>query len=350
LVRLITNNDKTKLDEFYNEAYGKNHILHNSLHHDWQFKDNPYNNLKTKSIVVAENELKIVSHMGLIPTPIKIYDEIVIGVWHCSYFTLEEFRGIGLGTKMVQLSNSLFDCIGGLGNSDASNSIHVKNGGKDYGNINRFIKIFLKENLQKFITKKISNIPINFEIDKSLDFYEISKLDDSFEDFWNNVKTQFPITVNRTNKYLKWRYLDHPLINYKLMILVKNKKILGYAVLRFEDSNEDLKAGRIIDFISYKNFEKDLLQNIINHLKNKVDFVDFYCSGSFYRKTFESLGFFNNFENKFKIPTVFNPLNYERSSINLHFKYKNYPISNSKYYEYENLFFVKSDSDQDRAF
>ena len=79
-------------------------------------------------------------------------------------------------------------------------------------------------------------------------------------------------------------------------------------------------------------------------------FIDFFCSGEFYKDTFEKNGFFNNFLSNYSIPTVFNPINNDRNSIDLHFKIKNFSTDNSKYYNYDNLFFVKSDADQDRAF
>ena len=52
----------------------------------------------------------------------------------------------------------------------------------------------------------------------------------------------------------------------------------------------------------------------------------FFCSGKFYKSTFEKCGFFNNFLTNYSIPTVFNPINKNRNSINLRFKIKNFFI------------------------
>jgi hypothetical protein len=349
-IKLVSLEDTDKLQRFYNAAYGTNHIMNNSLHHDWQFLSNPYNNLNTKSIVVAEDNDEFIAHMGMIPVPIKIYNETKLGVWHVSYFTLEKYRGIGLGTKMVKFSDSLFDCIGGLGNSDASNNIHIKNNGKNFDNINRYIKVLNKENMENFLHSKINFTTPHYSIDNELVFERINVLNHNYDLFWNSIKDIFPITIDRTKKYISWKYFEHPLIDYHFMTLSKNNEIFGYAILRFEDNNLEIKAGRIVDFISLPNFEKELLQNVIEYFENKVDFIDFYCSGLFYRTTLEYFGFFNNLSTNYTIPTVFNPLNKERNSINFHFKIKNIPIDNEKYYDSNNLFFVKADADQDRAF
>jgi len=347
-IRLVTIDDEQKLKKFYNQAYGENHILNNSSHSDWQFLKNPFNKLSSKSIIIAENNDEIVAHMGIIPVPVKIYDNIVTGAWHASYFTLEKFRGIGIGTKMVQLSNSLFYCIGGMGNSDASNNIHIKNGGKNFQDINRYVKILEKKTVENFVQKQI--ITKKGNATKSKGFCRISMLDVNYDKFWNIIKNRFPITINRTKEYLTWRYFQHPLIDYHFMVLRKDQNILGYSILRFEDNNKDLKAGRIVDFVSFEQYETELLQNIQNYFENKVDFIDFFCSNSIYKHTLEKEGFFNNKIMNYSIPTVFNPINKNRNSINLHLKINSFPTTDTKYYNNENLFFIKADADQDRAF
>tara|TARA_B110001454_G_scaffold142753_1_gene132549 strand:+ start:4227 stop:5285 length:1059 start_codon:yes stop_codon:yes gene_type:complete len=349
-VRLVSFDDEKKLEKFYDFVYGEKHILNNTAHHDWQFLSNPYNSLNTKSIVVAEDNDQFVAHMGLIPVPVKIYNEIKLCAWHVSFFTLEEFRGMGLGTKMIQFSDSIFDGVGAMGSSDSARRIHIKNGGKNFDKINRYIKILNKKNVENFAKTKFVLGDNEEIIENETDFQRIKILNEQYENFWNVVKERFPITVNRTQQYLTWRFLENPLIDYHFMVLTKNHKILGYAVLRFEDQNKTLKAGRIVDFVSFENSEKILLKNIINYFRNKVDFIDFFCSGEFYKDTFEKNGFFNNFLSNYSIPTVFNPINNDRNSIDLHFKIKNFSTDNSKYYNYDNLFFIKSDADQDRAF
>ena len=129
--RLVSFDDEKKLEKFYDFVYGEKHILNNTAHHDWQFLSNPYNSLNTKSIVVAEDNDQLIAHMGLIPVPVKIYNEIKLCAWHVSFFTLEEFRGMGLGTKMIQFSDSIFDGVGAMGSSDSARRIHIKNGGKN---------------------------------------------------------------------------------------------------------------------------------------------------------------------------------------------------------------------------
>ena len=71
----------------------------------------------------------------------------------------------------------------------------------------------------------------------------------------------------------------------------------------------------------------------------------------FYKKALEEIGFFNNTEVRIKIPAVFNPIDFNRRE-DINFFYNDH----KKNKQYENIlsnkanwFFVKADSDQDRA-
>ena len=54
---------------------------------------------------------------------------------------------------------------------------------------------------------------------------------------------------------------------------------MGFAIIRFEDNNEELKAARLVDLIVFKNFEKILLNLVSHYCLKKADFIDFFCTG-----------------------------------------------------------------------
>ena len=135
------------------------------------------------------------------------------------------------------------------------------------------------------------------------------------------------------------------------MIMKKDMEIVGYAVLRFEDNNKELKAVRIVDMIVFENYEGEIIQQIANYCHNKVDFIDFFCTGNFYKTSFEKNEFFNNLIEDVKIPTVFNPIDLtRRPDINFFYKQSIFDLSYSdSLNDINNWYFVKGDSDQDRA-
>ena len=345
--RYIEQFDEKRLSDFYINVYGKNHILNNPIHHNWQFK-NPFTS-KYKSIIIVENEEKILSHMGLSPFEIKVFDKKFDGVFEMSYYTKEEYRGQGIGSKILELIFSGFDSTSALSITKPSQSLHLKFGGKYFENINRFIKILNQKRLEHFLNKKLI-LSKDITLKNSHKFERIKYLDKNYTDFWNKVRKRYPITVERTIKYLDWRYLHHPLINYHFLVLIDKNEIVGYSIIRFEDQNDELKAARIVDLIVFESYELIILKNIINYCDQKVDFIDFYCTGDFYLNTLEKCGFFNNLRKNLMIPTLFNPIDKNRNSINFYFYVKSDLSNKEKLYDQNNLFFVKGDSDQDRGY
>lgn len=342
--------DEKNLQIFYDSAYGKNHILNNPIHHNWQFKDNPNNKFNKKTIVICEKNSEICSHMGLFPVELKFFDSIKKATWHISFFTLEKYRGCGFGSAITDFSSKFFDFTMVLSGSDGTKKIYENQGGKDFGDLNRYVGILEKNRLENYIENSISFDELTIQKSHFV-FERVNDLDSSYETFWKNVQKRFPITTNRTIDYLRWRYLQHPLIQYHFMILRDEQKILGYAVLRFEDNNDKLKAVRIVDMITFEEHEITLLSSIIEYSKSQVDFIDFFCTGSFFSKSLQELGFFNNLKENLRIPTVFNPIDLNRRP-DINFFYKQSPHDNSEKNLLENIenwYFVKGDSDQDRS-
>ena len=348
--KLASKNEYEKLREFYKKAYGKTHILNDSTHTEWQFQKNPFNTIDGFSLVVDENDSKIIAHLGFIPVQLKFLDSIKAALWHVSLYTLENFRGSGLGTKMIKLSNCYGELSMVLSGSGGTKKIYENLGGKDLGNLNRYIAILNKKRINDFTAKNLEKNEIkNFSIKKE-QIQRTQTLDDDYDDFWNTVKERFPITVNRTKEYLEWRYLNHPLIDYHFLSLKDENKLKGFAVIRFENSNNDLKAARLVDLVCYEDYDSIILKNIVNYCRDKSDFLDFFCTGIFYRKALEDVGFFNNTKVGIKIPVVFNPIDFSRrEDINFFYNYHKASKHDDVLDNKNNWFFVKADSDQDRA-
>ena len=349
--RPVEKKDLKKLKEFYNKAYSKKHILHNSIHTKWQFLDNPFNPCKNHTIIILEENNKIVSHLGFIPVNLKFFNSIKMGIWHISFFTLKKFRGKGLGLKLIQLSNNSYDFAMVLSGSEGTEDIYRHIGGKTLTNLKRHIKILEKEKIEKFLQKKISVNDKIFETKEKITLKRIKTLNSKYEKFWNQVRKRSPIPIERTRKFLTWRFLKHPLIDYHFLLLENKGNILGFTVIRFENKNKKVKAARIVDMIVKKEFENVLISSIIDYCKNKCYFIDFFCTGNFYETELKKLGFFNNNHKKLKIPSVFNPISTKRRP-EINFLYADL-LNNTKKNildQENNWYFVKSDSDQDRAY
>jgi hypothetical protein len=350
MIRFLEDSDNDQLKIFYKKAYGEKHILNNTIHHNWQFKNNPFNKLSKKSILINESLPLIDSQLGFIPVELKLFEDNYNSAWHISFFTLEKFRGKGIGTKLIKHGNNFFDFTMVLSGSDGTKKIYLNTNGKSFGDLNRYIGVLNKKRVEHYLHSIIEKDEIKISDDKQYKIQHITKLSDDYDLFWNKVKTRYPITVNRTKQYLQWRFLEHPLLNYHFLLLKENNSIMGFAIIRFEDNNDELKAARLIDLIVFEKFEKILLNLVSNYCLKKADFIDFFCTGSFYKKSFGEMNFFNNLSENLPFPTVFNPIDIDRrSEINFLFKNNTAKDFDGKLDDVENFYFVKSDSDQDRS-
>jgi len=349
--KLVKKKDLEKLTEFYSKAYTKKHILHNSIHTKWQFYDNPFNSSKNHTIIIQEKNDKIISHLGFIPIKLKFFNSNKIGIWHVSFFTLKKFRGKGLGLKLIKFSNNSYDFAMVLSGSEGTENIYRHIGGKTLSNLKHHVKILEKQKIEKFLKKKIL---VNDDVLQTREKYNLKRiklLNSNYDEFWNDVRKRYPITIERTRKYLTWRFLKHPLIDYHFLVLKNKGNILGFSVIRFENRNKKIQAARIVDLIVKTEFENELISSVIDYCKNKCHFIDFFCTGNFYETELKKLGFFDNNHKKLKIPTVFNPIDTKRRP-EINFLYADLlKITKKNILNNENnWYFVKSDSDQDRAY
>ena len=97
---------------------------------------------------------------------------------------------------------------------------------------------------------------INIEKSSDYEIREIQNFDESFEGFSENFKNELPICLNRTRRYLNWRFVEKP-------SLTNPKYHYNYAKYKILD-----KTGEMVSYIVTKNFPSE--EGIILHL---MDFL-----------------------------------------------------------------------------
>jgi hypothetical protein len=191
---------------------------------------------------------------------------------------------------------------------------------------------------------------------------ERSESEPALPENWNNTGwepiARHMVGAARNAEYLKWRYLDHPVFNYKL-IVVREKDRVGLLVWRLEairvktdlgESNFD-RIGRVVEFLpaSWQN-AKALFSRLLHDL-NEANAIgaDFYCYHGETRKLLAELGMLlveRHADGQY-IPARFQPLDNKTSVImSSMFAPEEMPVCsfdpNCAWY------WTKSDADQDR--
>ncbi len=122
------------------------------------------------------------------------------------------------------------------------------------------------------------------------------------ENLWNQNKTSYGITVDRSESYLKWRLVENPYHNHMYVCYFEKGKLIGYAVMVAEQN-----SYLIIDLFANKN-QPIVLKKIlitIKHLASKNGIFQVKCNtlkrNKCLARILKSAGFFNPKEilNKF---------------------------------------------------
>ena len=75
------------------------------------------------------------------------------------------------------------------------------------------------------------------------------------------------VVLNKTKLFLNWRYYSRPDYRYKIFQFKKNKKLVGYIILKIYKENLTLR-GHIIDIMYNPKYKKDLLNYILDFVNN----------------------------------------------------------------------------------
>jgi len=342
------------LKRFIERQFHNRYILLDNMFFDWQYKDNPSNTYSEYSMKVIESKDEVLGYNGLVPVSMKVFDKNLIACTFANLMVGDKCKGFGLGSLLIKKSSDDFPVCYINGYNLKTRAIYEKQGGwTDMGVLRRFIKILNVNKMESLINKKIPYEDNKLEdIDKNL--VKIKEFDDKIHSFWEKVKHKYPITINRSKKFLNWRYSNHPMLKYELYLYIENSKIKGYIIFRIEkfidEKKDHYKIGRIIDFISQEEYEEKIIQNIISLLhKQNVDFIDFYFSGNFHVKSLLNQGFVENIKYPYNtIPMLFSPLDRGRSDITWIVYFKEYLKDKKECTNPNNWYITKGDGDQDR--
>ena len=236
----------------------------------WKYKGN--NPFGKAMVWVAEEKKKIVATFSIIPLNYKINGETVKGSCSIAMIVHPSYQNKGL-IKFV--ADKLFE--------DAkSNKIKFIYG---YPNENAYQihkKFFLYEDisLQKMFYKKIKKSILGSNI-SNFDFIEIKKFPKNINEFLSKAGKQHKVYLQRNLKFLNWRYFERPDYKYKVFIVKKNKKILGYFVLKIYREDKIIR-GHIIDCFYDK--KSNVFGKIVNFcekyfLKKKCNEMTMWLQG-----------------------------------------------------------------------
>lgn len=122
----------------------------------------------------------------------------------------------------------------------------------------------------------------------------VSKLDERFDRLQQTLRPHYPLAVTRDQKFLQWRFFDHPERKYEVWVYRRRLKldIEGYLVLSVDD---ELNRVTLVDFLLPVGeiLAAKFLQSMLYELKDRgfSQLQTWLPGGHFVRKAFHLAGF-----------------------------------------------------------
>jgi hypothetical protein len=251
----------------------------------WKYCNNPTGN-NFSAIALFKGE--IVGLLGALKVKFSVDGKDIIGIQEVDNAILEKHRNFMLYLNMAKSlkKNALEANIKfayAISIEDTSEIAKTILGKNVVSSIPRLVKVldvkpFLQQRIPNQVTVKIISRILNwanklrssqqYEIPDGMMFKKIDRFDKRFDEFWERIKTSYPIMVKRDSDYLNWRYASHPYIKFNIICVeqIDTKKIMGYIVLAVKQ--DDYLVGNIVDLITPKDknrlIEKCLIRSAIN--------------------------------------------------------------------------------------
>jgi len=284
-IRKATFTDKPAIFEFLNKAYKDKAQYKYPQRWEWQFEKNPFNTTAEIPVWLALNEVgTVVGHIGVMFEPLKMgTDSNKKTSWAVDLYVLPEYRNQKIGKRLTQAIYNDNDNLMALPMSEAfrhyitdlgvapispvkvfrriahfdSNSIQeafrnrlVSNRlGRIFANvlhlicldkliaalINQFMEVSNKKSLAKYLN--------------NVDITPLDKFGEDIDRLWEEISPGFDAIIQRKSKYLNWKYICQPEMNYQCFTLSKDGSLKGYLILRKSRPPED-NCGIIADLFA----------------------------------------------------------------------------------------------------
>lgn len=213
---------------------------------DWQFGDNPASAGRSPFLVGTVGA-EIVAVGGFVPVRARVDGKPTDAGWFVDFYVSAAHRGRGFGKDLVARVSTREPVMLAFGISDMSDPILDRAGwsldpsmttlffhSNEVG-LKGIAKNLLSHSSRRLRARKPS-VLAQIAVGSAPQVHELDAL-------WERVATQFPDAVERTGRYLAWRYRDAPVLRYRWVTARRGGELCGVLVTR-HDPTESV----IVDF------------------------------------------------------------------------------------------------------
>jgi GNAT superfamily N-acetyltransferase len=212
----------------------------------WHYLENPFISMDDIPLWIVRSGKQIVGQLATIPIDLKVGDSKTRAIWILDFVILPEYRGRGLGKRLVLAARESFPTMLTLGINEQSKAVFRSLKWVVLGGLHRYHRLLYPGNAFREVSKfgplrRLVNscyAPFRPHYARTSGtggsaIREITTFDASFEDLWQRASAQWPCAVVRSSSYLEWQFARQPEKKFEVLGLYEYDQLVGYVVLFF---------------------------------------------------------------------------------------------------------------------
>ena len=269
----LTPDDQPAIRAMYARVFGKA-LLEESLRRwDWQYRRNPSCPPEGPEIWIARSGADIVGQYATMPVRLRVAGRSLRASWGMDVMVDPARQRRGIGADLFGYWNDHVDVSLGLGLSPASYALFRKLPWADVGPVPCYTRILTGRGLVAgrvprgiervaaplvapavWIASRPNPVArgrarMRADAGAPIEVRDVDRFDASLDDLWTSVRDAFDLIVERDSRYLNWKFVEPPHVQYRLLVARGGGHTLGYAVYRVA-ARDDLPVGLLVDWLA----------------------------------------------------------------------------------------------------
>lgn len=260
----------------------------------WEYVENPHKIAEKPLVWICRVGENIVGQLCVMPVTVKINNRSYGGGWCQDFMVLPEFRGMGIGQKLVREVkrglNDTVDVVMAIIATERSRAIFRKQGFIEMGEINKNVAVKAASKILLSIRK--------VGVGRNVDIQEANTFDVEFNRLWEYVSNKFNCLVKRDEEVLKWRFAPQRHWTYRAFIAKENGIPKGYVIVKEKSCRrirqKSLSTGTISDIFfdpSETYIGRALIETALNVMKKRTSLVRCDVMNPSAKQFLRSIGF-----------------------------------------------------------
>lgn len=250
-IRQFKLEDREALLSFLREAYPDDARKAEPAFWNWHFLENPQTAPEDVPLWVVESSGRIAGQLATIPVKLKVGTQQRRAIWILDFIVHQDFRGKGLGKRLVLAAQAACPTMITLGINEQSTAVFRSLKWNALGGIHRYQKLLYPGNdLQKAASLKPLGALVNLSYapfrprlsglaaSDGFTVREVERFDASFDALWQDAATQWPCAVVRDASSLDWQFMRQPGKKFDVLGLYEGDELAGYVVLFFRKAEQ----------------------------------------------------------------------------------------------------------------